>query len=367
MKKYLLSAILLFAFSVFVSAQKIEKPTKTPVEPTPAQKILIQQGIALHDATKYEEAIQKYEQVLKENPDCVVAIYEMAISYYHKKDFVKAIETAMVGLKYKSSELPLFYGTIANIWDDQGNPQKAIQLYKDGIKMLEGEKDSGNSLSSLYYNLGVTYTRQKNYQEAKEALKKAVEYNAAYPSPNYLLSEIFYTMRYKVPALLAAARLMSIEAHTPRTKRASAIFQDVLTGGAQKGEKENSINIFVDPNEPKDEGDFSGISLILGLVSAGNDITEENKNKTEEEKFVEKVESLIGFLAGEAKKNKSKFAGKNYIPFMLEIKQRGYAKIFAYLVLSNAGNETAAKWVLNDNPQKTVEFMNWAKSYQPPK
>jgi tetratricopeptide (TPR) repeat protein len=367
MKKLLLSASILLTFCTFLYAQKAQKPTLTPKEATPAQENLIKQGIALHDAKKYDEAIALYQKVLDENPDCVFAMYEMALSYYNKKDFVKTVEISMQGMKYKSKELPLFYGMVANIWDDQGNPEKAIGLYKDGIKILDKEKDSDTYLSSLYYNLGVTYFRQKDGAKAKDALKKAVEYNYSYASPHYVLAETLSAMGYKVPSLLAAARLMATENFSQRTQRASLIFRDVLTGGARKGKEPNSITIFIDTDEPKDEGDFSGLSMILGLLSAGSDISEENKNLTEEEKFVEKVESFIGFLTEDTKKTKSTFVGKNYIPFMLEMKRRGYVKPFAYLVLTNAGNENAAKWVATDNPKLVIEFMNWAKGFQPPK
>lgn len=367
MKKILLFALVMLAFCSSLTAQKLQKPTLTPKEPTPAQEKLIKQGIELHDAKNYDEAIALYKKVLDENPDCVFAMYEMALSYYYKKDFIKTIETSMRGLQFNANELPLFYGLIANVWDDKGNPEKAIEIYRDAVKILEKEKNSYHHLSSLHYNLGVTYFRQKDGPKAKEAFKRAIEYNYSYGSPHYLLSETFSAMRYRVPALLAAARLMSTENFSQRTQRASVIFQDVLTGGARKGKEPNSITIFVDTDEPKDEGDFSGLSLILGLVSAGSDISKENKNLTEEEKFVEKVESFIGFLSSESKKTKSTFVGKNYIPFMLEMKQRGYVKPFAYLVLTNAGNSAAAKWVAADNKEKVVEFMNWAKNYQPPK
>lgn len=367
MKKLFMSALILLAFCTFLFAQKAQKPTLTPKPPTPAQENLIKQGITLHDAKKYDDAIAIYQKVLDENPDCVFAMYEMALSYYNKKDFVKTVEISMQGMKYDSDELPLFYGMVANVWDDKGNPEKAIELYKDGIKILEKVKDSDHHLSSLYYNLGVTLFRQKEGVKAKEAFKKAIEYNYSYASPHYLLSETFSAMRYRVPALLAAARLMSTENFSQRTQRASTIFQDVLTGGAKKGKEPNSITIFVDTDEPKDEGDFSGLSMIMGLVSAGTDAKDENKNLTEEEKFVEKVESFISFLASDAKKSKSTFVGKNYIPFMLEMKQRGYVKPFAYLVLTNAGNEKAAKWAVGDNVKTVAEFMNWAKNYQPPR
>ena len=86
---------LLFALSCFAaSAQKIAKPTLTPKPATEAQLLLIRQGVALHDAKRYDEAIAKYEQVLAENPDSTVAMHELAMSFYSKGDRVKAMETA---------------------------------------------------------------------------------------------------------------------------------------------------------------------------------------------------------------------------------------------------------------------------------
>ena len=160
---------------------------------------------------------------------------------------------------------------------------------------------------------------------------------------------------------------MSTENFSQRTRRASVIFQDVLNGGAKKENDPNTITILVDPEEKKDEGDFSGLSMILGFMNATDEISEKNKNLSDEEKFVERVENLIDLLASNAKKSKSSFVGKNYVPFMLEMKQRGYVKPFAYLVLTNAGNTTAAKWVASENTKTVVEFMNWAKNYQPPR
>lgn len=360
MKKYLGFFLLLILFCVSASAQKIAKPTLTPVAATPAQLALIQEGIKLHDRGMFDEAIQKYQQVLKENPDCTFALYEMAFSYYKKKDFVKFIDAASIGIQYKSDELHLFYEMIANRLDDLGKPQEAIQVYKDALNILEDKKEYRRSLSSLYYNMGVTYTRQKQYKEAREALKKSVENNFAYPSPNYLLAVIFSGTKYKVPALLAAARLISLEINTDRTERSVTIFLDVLKS-AKKDEKTGNINIFLDMDAPKDEGDFGMYDLILGTLLTVK--SEKDKNKTENEIFAEAVDTLIALLS-EDKKLSSTFVGKNYVPYMVEMKKRGYSKIFAYLVLQQNGNKEAEKWLI-DNGQTAIDFINWSKTYQP--
>src|SRR3712207_2515542 len=123
MKRIFLSPSLLILVSLLfclsVAAQKIVKPTLTPTEPTPSQKQLIQEGARLHDQKRYVEAIRNYDTVLAENPSCVMAIYEKTLSLYYMKDYQRTLDTAFEGLKYKSNEIPMFYGMIANVYDDQ--------------------------------------------------------------------------------------------------------------------------------------------------------------------------------------------------------------------------------------------------------
>jgi tetratricopeptide (TPR) repeat protein len=244
--------------------QKIEKPTLTAKPLTEHQRSLVEEGIGLHKQKKFDAAILKYELVLGENPDATVAIYEKAISLYTKGEKEKAIETAVLGAKYRSEELPLFYLVIANVIDDAGKPKEAVKIFRDAIKILEKEKDMDRHLSSVHFNLGITYFRQNLMAESRAELKKSVEYNPLYPSPHFVLSEIFGS-DYKVPSLLAAMRFISLEYNTTRTDRAVATVKRVLAP-AEKDKETGNINIFMNLNAPKDEGDYGMYDLQLGTL-----------------------------------------------------------------------------------------------------
>lgn len=282
MKKSLFISLLVLLLSYLsISAQNLPKPTLTPTEPTPEQLQLIQSGVRLHDQGDYAAAVKNYDQVLQENPSCVMAIYEKTLSLYYAKDYVKMVATALEGLKYKSNEIPLFYGLIANAYDDQGNPQKAVELYKQGIKMLEGDAAYSRYLASLYYNLAVTNVGLKQSKEARTNLKKAVPLNFSYASPHYLLSTVFYQDNYKIPAFLAASRLLSLEINTKRSQIAAQIIKNVMQGGvSQDSGDPNKITIGVDFNAPKDEGDFGGLDMLLGISKVGTDIVPGAESKS---------------------------------------------------------------------------------------
>lgn len=214
------------------------------------------------------------------------------------------------------------------------------------------------SLQILYYNLGITYYKQEQYKEAREACKKAVQLNFKYPSPNYLLAVIYQGTGYKVPALLAAARLISLELNTQRTEKSVAIFLDILKG-AKKDGKTGNINIFMDFNAPKDEGDFGIYDLFLGTLTTIKD--EKDKDKTENEIFADAVDSVIALL-DEDKKLPTTFVGKTYIPFMVEMKKKDSSKHSLILSCSKAATKkpkngwliTASKVLISSVGQKAI-------------
>ena len=249
---------------------------------------------------------------------------------------------------------------IANVYDDQGNPQKAIELYKQGIGLLEGDAEFNVYLANLYYNLGVTNFGLKQFAEARENLKKAVSLNNNYASPHYLLANLYRGTGYKIPALLAAARLISLEANSNRTKNSAMIFREIIGGNAtQSADGKTTINL--DPSAPKDEGDFTSFDLILGTLATVK--SGSNENKSDLDDLANDVETVVALLA-EDKKLANTFVGKNYIPFMTEMKTRGYVKPFACLVLIQEENQSAELW-LEQNKPKVGEFLIWAQNYKP--
>jgi tetratricopeptide (TPR) repeat protein len=360
MLKYFLFTALLTTLCLCASGQKIAKPTLIAQEPTAEQKQLISEGIKLHDQKQYGEAIKKYQLVLNANPACTFAMYEMAMSLYSNGNLEKAMDLAVNGSKYRSKELPLFYLTIGNALDDVGKHKEAIKIYRDALDILEKDNEMMEHVSSVRYNLAITYYKQKQYTEARTELKKAVEANQSYASPHYLLAELFYGLKYRIPAFLAASRLISLEVNTSRADRAVAIVNAILKP-AEKDPKTGNINIFLDLNSPKDEGDYSMFDLLAGTLMTVK--ADEDKNKSEEEIFAGAVDTIIALVV-EDKKLGSTFVGKHYVPFFAEMKRLGHSKAFSYIVLYKSGNQQAAKW-LTENGEKMKSFLAWSREFRP--
>jgi tetratricopeptide (TPR) repeat protein len=350
----------IIALALAGNAQKLAKPTKTSSPPTPAQQALIREGIALHDAKKYDAAIAKYQAVLLENPDCTAAMYEMAYSLSARGQDEKAIELANIGSKYICDELPIFYVLMANIVDSHyKQPEAAIKIYKEGLKLLNGNSQFASYRSSLNFNMGVTYFQQEKYAEAKSAFKAAVEDDRRYASPNFLLSRVYNGLGYKIPALFAASRFISLEYTSERSRQAAAIIAELLKAPS-KDPKSGKIQITLAADSPKDEGDFAVLELMLSLAMVA---TDENKDKkmTEDERFVSSLSSLFA-MAAEDKKLRSTFVGKQYVPFFVEMEKNGFTEVLGYLTLFLNGKPEARDW-LRQNDVQLKKFIAWSKAY----
>lgn len=357
MRRFVCSFAIVFLLAAMVAGQKLEPPKLEPTKPTESQLALIREAVALHDKGDYDGAIERYLRVLKESPDCVAALYEMSFSYYAKKDYQKSIETGYKAAQYKSDLLAAIYVQIGTCVDELGNSKQAIEVYKSGIKMNPSD-------ALLHYNLGVTYARTGQLDDSRAVLKKAAVFDPNHKSSQLLLSTVFDKGNYRIPALLAACRFLILEPNSTRSERALKSIQQIMGAGVyRKSEKE--INIFVEEQQKKDEGDFGPVDLFLKLSKAAN-YAEENKNKTEMELLIHNFESLFAVLSETTVKEGSKFTWKYYAPYFVELKKQGYTETFVYLINRRSGIAGVFEW-LDQNQKKLADFLAWSRAYQWPK
>lgn len=358
-KRVVIMLAILALPAVTSAAQKPGPPKLEPSPPTDSQRQLIREGVALHDKGDYAGAISRYEAVLRENPGNVLALYEMAFSYFVKKDYRKSIEVGYKAAEYKSNLLGALYIQIGSSYDELGEPKKAVEIYKAGLKV-----EPANAL--LHYNLAITYARTEKRDEALTELKKSAMLDPAHPSSQLALSKAFQEGSYKIPALLAAYRFLILEPRTNRSDSALRLVQTTMQAGVLPGKNSNDITIRVDMSpQKKDEGDFSSVEMFMGLAKAGNYI-EKNKNKSEMELLAMNLSSLIAFLSESTKKSdQSKFTWKYYVPYFIEMKDKGHVEAFLYYTHQRSNVAGVGDW-LERNQAKIVAFLVWSKNYQWP-
>src|ERR1041384_3213851 len=108
-KKNIILFTLYLSFPSLTLAQEIVAPKLEAKPTTEKHEPLIRDGIALHDKGNYDGAIAKYQEVLAENPDDALALYEISYSYSAKGDHQKSLDYAYKGAQYRSKHLVGFY------------------------------------------------------------------------------------------------------------------------------------------------------------------------------------------------------------------------------------------------------------------
>ena len=343
------------AVATAAQRQSLPEPKLASAPSTDRQLSLIREGVSLHDGGDFDGAIRKYEEVLAENPSNALALYEMGYAYSAKKDYKKALVAAYRGAQYKSEHLRDFYLLIGNNLDLLGDTAESIEVYRHGLKLFPNEP-------LLHFNLAIAYKNAGKLDEARRSAKAALLANPQHASSHIVLASLFYKGGYKTPAMLAAARFLTLESDTARAAVALGMLREVLGGGAQRGANPNEIRVTVEMNPKKDEGDFTTMETVLGLTAALA-LSEKEQKKTEAERLVSQLDRFISILAEQdERKKQDSFTHRFYVPYFVELKQKGHAEAFAYNALRGSNLPGVREW-LEANSGRVMQFLIWSKGY----
>jgi tetratricopeptide (TPR) repeat protein len=333
-------------------AQQYPAPTRTATPSTPAQDLAIAAGIDLHDQEKYDDAIARYQEVLKQNPENVTALFELAFSFSAKKEYQKTLDTAGKGAEYRSDLLPMFYDVIAAALDAMGEPQRAIAAYKRGIELTPDAE-------LLYFNMAVTYQESlKDSDQARLALEKAVSLEPEHAEAHRLLGQLFQMGGYKTQAVLTLARFLILNDPDARgALQGYGLWRAVLRGNVDPA-------LAGVPVMPKnDEGDFRAVDTLIDSSHAAA-MKELDNGKPEIETLVGQLDALLTRLvARDPAADRATFVGRHYVPYFVELKQKNFVEPFTYWVSQRAPVPGVREW-LDGHRDRVIEFLSWSDKYR---
>ena len=318
----------------------------------------VDEGIELHDAGKYDEALSKYNEALILDKDNSFALYEKAMTLEALKRYDEAAETSKYILKlYPNDDNKTVYVTYGNALDQSGKPDLALKIYDEGLKKYP-------DYYHLYFNKGITLVNSRKNEEAVKAFEAAAKLNPNHPGSFNALAVLSPSNR--IASILASSRYLVLDNKTARAKgNLDAIVSQMSKGVSKQGD--HSISLAIDENtlnkvnkKRKSENDFSTADVVLSL-SAALDFDEKNKNKTDIEKFAQKFETICNAL-DETKKNQKGYFWEILAPYFIEMKNRNLIEPFSNIVFLSANNGDATEYS-NLNPDKIEAFYLWSKNY----
>ncbi len=343
----------LFLFSLWGSSETIKAPELTPALTNQHEQAIIDEGIALHNQGKYEEAIAKYKQVLEKSPGNVLAMYEMAFSFFAAEKYDDALKTADEGARYKSRYLGKFYMLIGNSLDGLGKNDEAISAFRQALEVV-------NDDGMIHFNLAVTLVNTGKPNEARPHLKKSVQLNPTHITSHYALARVYFDQGYRIPGILSMLRFLSLEPKTQRSSKAIALLDENIEKGVES-KSSQKVEVTVNSDSPTDEGEFKGLELMISLITAGKYV-KDKKEKTIMEQRIELLNDLFKAMGEE--KGKGNFVVENYFPYFVDLQKNDLVATFTYYIYQSTNREAAA-WI-EQHENEIQAYVKWSNDFVSP-
>jgi tetratricopeptide (TPR) repeat protein len=131
----------------------------------------------------YDEAVNRYQEILKINPLDTAAYYYMGLAFYYKKDYQQALESLkkLVEINPKDN---LAYYNIGHILYVQGKYDQAIENYRKSLRFKPNEV-------LPYLGIGTALFAQGKYDEVIECYRKCLSIDPHYIPAKANISEAY--------------------------------------------------------------------------------------------------------------------------------------------------------------------------------
>ena len=296
---------------------------------------IVEKGIVYHDAGDYDKAIETYKEALKVEPNSSLVHYEIALSYFYKKDYKNAIKHCDVIIDNDNEHVKEAYITKGSCLDNLGKVKESIKLFKKGIRKF---KDEG----LLYYNLALNHYKIKEFDEAEEIVTQGIEKQNNHASSHLLLAYLNYDKDRKVQTLLNLHYFLFLEPNSSRSKQAAELIHFIMGANvSQDKDKPNTINISL--SLPDEDDDFGAAEMMLSMLEASKTL-EKNEGRSEDELFIENTGSFFSMM-GELKKKKHKgIYWDIYVPLFYDLAKSEFLDTYCYYVMQSV-NENSTQWL----------------------
>lgn len=350
--------VLLFGLALPAAAAAQFKPPTRPAPPqtSEAHMAAIKEGVALHNKGDYDGALARYQAVLAENADEILAWYETSVTQGAKKDLPKALEAAMRGAEYQSERIGEFYNMIGNLYVQMKQPEVALRAFEYGIALDPTE-------AQLYYNVAVSYSGAKRNADALKAAQMAAALRPAYTSAHFTVAALSSSGGYPVPALLAAGRYLTLDQQSQRAAASLSLFMSIMRDSQQQSLGKGPPSPV--PSGRTEEGNFARIEEIIYAGRPQRTI-EQVQATPEIRLLVDQMSAIIRALAEQAKAEATpSFAYRYYVPYYVQMYERNFVQPFVYFIFQRSGLPDVADW-LKANPDAVKAFLAWSGNYQWP-
>ncbi|WCT13530.1 tetratricopeptide repeat protein [Mucilaginibacter jinjuensis] len=292
---------------------------------------LIKQGIAFHNQGNYTDAVTKFNEALKVDPQNEYAHYELAFSLYELKKPTDAIPHLEIAAKSANKDLVVAsYSLLASIYDQDNQSAKAFDIYNEAIKI-------NPDYPQIYYNLGIAYSRAQRYPEAENAAIEAIKHNPKSASSQRLYALVCFHQNKRANALMGLCSFILLEPTGARAAEAYGNIQHILQGGVLK-DANGKTTLQVSLSDQQEISTFN-MAISMAMLSAQ---TKGLAGLALLEYQLKTTFGIVGELS--AKKADKSFFDKFFVDYFYKLSQTNYMPALTHTIALTDPKADNANW-----------------------
>ncbi len=168
---------------------------------------------------KYEEAIEKFTELISEDPSNPIFYFYRGASFDKIGDTDKALEDFQKSVELKP-DFTLPIDSIGKIYAKKKDFEKAIEFYKKAV-------ESGDQDATTYYNYAVCLMNLGKNTQAKEVLEKLISLDENYSDAYYRLGIIYIGLGETAKAKEFLQKFIHMDSENQNAKIAQEILESL--------------------------------------------------------------------------------------------------------------------------------------------
>jgi Flp pilus assembly protein TadD len=191
-----------------------------------AIRAAFKEGATLSNAGKHDEAIAKFNEVLKDVPKCAECYIGIGASNAAKKDYAAAEAAYKKAIEIDPNMVDAYNG-LATVYNDQKKFTEAQAMSAEGMKRATAGGGSGSA--DALYNAGVIAWNANDFPKAQEQFAAAVAANPNHAESHFMLGRVYLNLGKLPEAAKEFEAYTKIAPNGPNAKEAASNFEMLKT------------------------------------------------------------------------------------------------------------------------------------------
>ena len=176
-----------------MSTENMSKEDRAKAEAKVAGiKAAYAEAATLSNSGKYDEAIAKFNEVIKDVPNCVECYIGIGASAGAKKDYAAAEAAYKKAIEINPNSADAYNG-LATIYNYQKKFDEAKAMSAEAMKRATAGGAAGGGADSMY-NAGVISWNANDFAKAQEQFAAAVAANPNHAEAHFMLGQVYLNL-----------------------------------------------------------------------------------------------------------------------------------------------------------------------------